>query len=359
MPLYHRTRSSRRHRRPGAWEEEARYTYLVRGKHRRRYTRRWSRAALLALLLSVPATPGQGQTGEIGLRILVVGTVEEAAALRARATAGEAFEDLALAYSTDVTAPGGGFLGILNVEDLSPLYQAAIDGLDPEQISPIAETASGYLLVQRISLGESRWIEQTSRGLRAMSDGRLDEAEVPLTAALREAEGIGALDYRLHRSLNYLADLYRLRGDLDAAEPLYRRALEVAEGALGPNHPDLALSLNNLALLYGDMGDYEAAGEILNRAQAILVSALGPNHPNVAVGMRNLARLRRLEGNAERAESLYNVALSIFEQGLGPDDVAVADTLEELAAVLEDQGRTGEAEPLIRRASRIRATLAN
>lgn len=320
---------------------------------------RWIRAALLALFLSVAATPGHGQTGEVGLRILVVGTVEEAATLRARAMAGEAFEDLASAYSTDVTAAAGGFLGILNVEDLSPLYRAAIDGLGPDEIGPIAETPSGYLLVQRVSLEESRWIEQTSRGLRAMSEGRLDEAEAPLTAALREAEGIGLLDYRLHSSLNYLADLYRLRGDLETAEPLYLRALEVAEGALGPNHPDLALSLNNLALLYSDRGDYEAAGEALNRAQAILVSALGPNHPNVAIGMRNLARLRRLEGNVERAESLYNVALSILEEVLGPDDVAVADTLEELAAVLEDQGRTGEAEPLIRRASGIRATLAN
>lgn len=319
---------------------------------------RWSLVPLLAWYLSA-GTPGWSQSGQIGLRILVVDTVEEATSLRARALAGEPFEDLAGNYSTDVTARAGGFLGILNIADLSPLYQAVIDGLEPGEISPIAETASGYLLAQRVSLGESRWIDETSRGLGALSDGRLDDAEAPLRAALQEAEGIGPLDYRVHRSLNNLADLYRLRGDLEAAEPLYRRALEVAEAALGPDHPDLALSLNNLALLYGDMGDYEAAGELLNRAQAILVAAFGPNHPNVAVGMRNLARLRLREGNTARAESLYDLALSIFEQALGPDDVAVADTLEELAAVLQAEGRADEAAPLLSRASQIRTALGN
>jgi tetratricopeptide (TPR) repeat protein len=318
----------------------------------------WRRIALLALLLPAGPVPGQSQTGEVGLRILVAETVDQAATLRTRALAGEPFEELAAAYSTDATAPAGGFLGVLDVADLSPLYQALIDGLGPGEISPIAETPLGYLLIQRVSLEESRWIEQTSKGLRALADGRLNEAEAPLTAALREAESIGR-DYHLYGSLNNLGDLYRLRGDLEEAEPFYRRALEIIEEALGPDHPDVALSLNNLALLYRDNGDYAAAGELLNRAQAILVAALGPNHPNVAVGMRNLARLRRLEGNTGRAESLYNVALSIFEQALGPDDVAVADTLEELAAVLDAEGRTDEAAPLLQRADQIRATLSN
>ena len=34
------------------------------------------------------------------------------------------------------------------------------------------------------------------------------------------------------------------------AEPLYKRALTIAEKALGPDHPNVAMSLNNLAALY-------------------------------------------------------------------------------------------------------------
>ena len=37
-------------------------------------------------------------------------------------------------------------------------------------------------------------------------------------------------------------------GDSAAAEPLHRRALEVRERVLGPEHPDTLQSLNNLAV---------------------------------------------------------------------------------------------------------------
>ena len=33
----------------------------------------------------------------------------------------------------------------------------------------------------------------------------------------------------------------------DDAEPLYKRALTIREGTLGPRHPDVAITLNNLA----------------------------------------------------------------------------------------------------------------
>ena len=44
------------------------------------------------------------------------------------------------------------------------------------------------------------------------------------------------------------------QGKYAEAEPLYQRALEIREKALGPEHPDVALSLNNLAMLYMPKG---------------------------------------------------------------------------------------------------------
>lgn len=39
-------------------------------------------------------------------------------------------------------------------------------------------------------------------------------------------------------------------GEIETAEPLHRRALEIRERWLGPEHNDVAFSLNNLALVY-------------------------------------------------------------------------------------------------------------
>jgi len=50
-------------------------------------------------------------------------------------------------------------------------------------------------------------------------------------------------------SLNNLGLLYRAQGKYAEAEPLYRRALAIAEKTLGPGHPDLAVVLRGLAAL--------------------------------------------------------------------------------------------------------------
>ena len=59
-------------------------------------------------------------------------------------------------------------------------------------------------------------------------------------------------------------------GAYDQALPLYQRALQIREKALGPEHPDTATSLNNLALLYEDLGAYEQALPLFQRAPADL-----------------------------------------------------------------------------------------
>ena len=70
-------------------------------------------------------------------------------------------------------------------------------------------------------------------------------------------------------SLNGLALLLYNKGDYDAAEPLYRRALAINEKALGPDSSELATTLNNLALLLDEKGDYDAAKALYRRVRSI------------------------------------------------------------------------------------------
>ena len=100
-----------------------------------------------------------------------------------------------------------------------------------------------------------------------------------------------------------VVNLYR-SGNYDRALVVAKKALEIAEDNVGPDHPDVAISLNNLALLYKTQGQYALAEPLYKRSLAIDEKALGPDHPDVAISLNNLAALYRATNRAEEAETL-------------------------------------------------------
>jgi tetratricopeptide (TPR) repeat protein len=159
-------------------------------------------------------------------------------------------------------------------------------------------------------------------------------------------------------SLNNLAALYDSQGQYAAAEPLYRRALAIREKASGSEHPDTATSLNNLAALYASQGQYAAAEPLYRRALAIREKALGPEHPATATSLNNLAGLYKSQGQYAAAEPLYRRALDIWEKALGSEHPHTAMCCEGFADLLTQTGRTEDAADLRRRAAAIRAAHA-
>jgi len=139
-----------------------------------------------------------------------------------------------------------------------------------------------------------------------------------------------------------------MKGDYRSAEPLHRRALEISEKILGPEHPDTALILNNLGLLLRSKGDYDGAEPLLSRALEISEKVLGPEHPDTALSLSNLAGLLVYKGDYDRAEPLYRKALTIYEKVLGPMHPYTAISISNLACVLRDKGERGRAVDLFR-----------
>ncbi len=88
-------------------------------------------------------------------------------------------------------------------------------------------------------------------------------------AALKEAEKFGDQDPRLATSLNNLAELYRAQGKYEQAEPLYQRALAIAEKVLGPEHSQVATVLENCAALLHKLNRDAEAERMEARAKAI------------------------------------------------------------------------------------------
>src|SRR5262249_45834129 len=153
--------------------------------------------------------------------------------------------------------------------------------------------------------------------------------------------------------LNNLAKTYHDQGRYAEAEPLYKRALAVAEKALGPEHPEVGLRLNNLATLYSAQGRYAEAAPLLKRALAIDEKALGPEHPSVGLFLNNLADLYRAQTNYGEAEPLYKRALAIHEKALGPDHLDVGRDLSNLAAVAFEQSDWARAADYWRRSTSV------
>src|SRR5208283_1138662 len=102
--------------------------------------------------------------------------------------------------------------------------------------------------------------------------------------------------------LNAEANLLYNLGRYDQAVVAEKKALQVAEQNLGPDHPDVATSLNNLAWLYRAQGHYAQAEPLYKRSLAIREKALGPDHPDVATSLNNLAALYSAQSQYARAE---------------------------------------------------------
>ena len=110
-------------------------------------------------------------------------------------------------------------------------------------------------------------------------------------STVREYEKIVRSEEELAGKLHNVAYFFYLNAIYEGAEPLYRRALEINEKVLGPDHPDTAQILNNLAGLLHDKGDYEGAEPLYRRALEICEKVLGPDHPDTAQILNNLVGL--------------------------------------------------------------------
>src|ERR1700730_14870203 len=90
------------------------------------------------------------------------------------------------------------------------------------------------------------------------------------------------LDRLRVRSFAHLADILRVEGRYREAEPLFQRALSVAEVAFGPDDLHVSSVLNGWAVLCRYSGRFDEAGRLYRRALAIMEKALGPEHVELA-----------------------------------------------------------------------------
>ena len=87
------------------------------------------------------------------------------------------------------------------------------------------------------------------------------------------------------------------QGDLAAAEPLCREALDARRATIGDRHPHTLNSIGNLGELLEARGDLTGAESLLREALKGRRETLGNHHPHTHISIHSLDRLLYAKAN--------------------------------------------------------------
>ena len=240
------------------------------------------------------------------------------------------------------------------------------------------------------------WEKMINDGIEAYQLGDYDKA-IRYTKQASEviARELGESDPAYSTVLNNLGAIYKKKGQLGAAELMYKKALTVIENsksndkltysekeALEQAHQ---LSIHDLANLYNQMGRYQEANVLLqsiglgsgenistddseagqlyyelneyeknnefdyavSKAQEIVAlqkDSYGTSHPNYAKAISRLGIIYKKTGKFNEAETLFEQAQSIYLNKFGNTHPDYGTSLNNIASLYTIMGRYPEAE---------------
>lgn len=243
-------------------------------------------------------------------------------------------------------APPAGAQHARAIIDIADCLQQA--GTDAASLGDFYVRAQTMVAADPAATDHDRGTVQLAHGAHHGARGDLEQAESLLRAA-RDALGTAAT--------HEFARLHEMRGDLPAAESMYREILSRRERELGRDHPGLLPHLANLVAVQRAAHRFDDAEPLARRALDIAERQLGDEHPATPASADRLAGLRYAVHDYEQAETLYRRALTLSETIFGPRHPATAAALHNLGTVVDARERFREAESLHRRALEIRETV--
>ena len=168
----------------------------------------------------------------------------------------------------------------------------------------------------------------------------LDGARASLLRALAiKQEGGGDPTLSVAKSLSALAEVERMRGDLESARVQVDRALAIKR-RVAPGSLTLASSLGAAGNIHRDLGDHAAAAALYEEAGAIFEREV-PGSYEVATLLSNQSNLEHRRGNDREAYELQRRALEIMHQ-LAPLSLPTAEILRSVGSYELELGRAEE-----------------
>jgi tetratricopeptide (TPR) repeat protein len=153
---------------------------------------------------------------------------------------------------------------------------------------------------------------------------------------------------------NAWASLDLGQGKLSAAEPRFRRAIEILEN-IPEASSDFAVVLNNLAAIEMRSGRYAESYDDARQAIELWKKSPPPGEPDMIHGWASLATAEFVTGRYEDAASSLRNAILLTERSFGADHPLMADLLESYAVVLGRLRLSKDARAARKRAAAIRS----
>ena len=232
----------------------------------------------------------------------------------------------------------------------------AFDGLGHHADTERAARAS--LEIRRSALGIVSMPVADATNMMALAlaaQGRYGEADFAYRQVLATYEVIhGSRHPRVAMALSNLANSLRRTGRSAQAEPLYRRAVQIAEDS--DDDVLLAQCLINYGWYLHLQGDGAKAEGVFRQALALAQQLVGDDHPFTGVARANLGYALSDQGRWTEAEGPFRDGLTVLEASMGSDSPDLLETLTGLAAVTDRLHGPADAEPLYRRARTIMVT---
>ena len=189
---------------------------------------------------------------------------------------------------------------------------------------------------------------EAERVVSLLKDQKYNEAKQAANRLVRQATGSAHVG-----SLSYVGAAFFKHSLYAEAEPLFKRALEIAEKEFGKEHLHTGQMLSNLGGVYREQGRYEEAELLFKRSVAILEKQSGADSEGTAISLSELGQLHIRQGRFAEAEQVLQRALDIIEKRLGKNHVRTSIALDNLAALYSTTDRFEDAERLFKRSLEI------
>lgn len=183
-------------------------------------------------------------------------------------------------------------------------------------------------------------------GVLYMKLGRLDAAEKMFKAALEGREkAMGRDDRYTVEIVNHLGALYTWTGDYNKAEVLLLRALKYLDHTFEPYYMATQPTANNLGILYMQQNRLEDAEKMMLRTTGYLEAGFGPAHASTLSAFHNQALLYRKQGKTQDARKLLEKTIEGWEEsgeGVAKPEADSKYCLADIYEFSEDRSRDSE-----------------
>jgi len=151
---------------------------------------------------------------------------------------------------------------------------------------------------------------------------------------------------------NNLGFIYRSLGDLDTAETLLLKGLEISHHELGQDNEKTATLCNNVGALYLKSGYDDQAKEMLTMALESRIKVLGKSHPDTAQSYANLALSEAQLGETELAKKHFQKAIGIYEKHVEKESQEYATVVENYSEFLRANKEEKACAALVKKAKK-------